>query len=107
MKRAYAVIRYIAFSFLVTLCATVFTAPVMALYFGEISFFALIINPVAIPMAFISMLLTVLVAVFADLPFVGAALGDILELLYSLLSSFAKVLSNNFVTCFIFVCSFS
>ena len=110
MKRAYAVIRCIAFSFLVTLCATLFTAPVMALYFGEISFFALIINPVAIPMAFGSMLLTVLVAVFADFPFVGAALGDILELLYSLFSSFAKVVSNNFTTSvslrypFFFVC---
>lgn len=98
MKKTYAAIRYIAFSFLVTLCATLFTAPVMALYFGEISFFAFIINPVAIPMAFISMVLTVLIVAFANFPFVGAALGDALELLYSLFSSFAKMVSNNFTT---------
>ena len=83
MKCVYKIIKGIAFSLLITLCATLFTAPVMSLYFSEMSFFSFAVNPIAIPVAFASMLLTVLCLIFGNIPLVGAMLCKAFVFLYT------------------------
>jgi len=98
MRLSYALARKIAFSLLVTLCATLFTAPVLSLYFSEISYFSFVMNPVAIPMAFVSMLLTLFSLFFGKTAFAGAFICDIFDFIYLKFESFVHFVARNFTT---------
>lgn len=82
----------------VSLFATLFTAPVLAVYFSEVSYFAVIANIVAVPCAFVSVLLSVLILALGGIPFLGTAMAWAFKTVYSLLSAFASLCSDNLGT---------
>ncbi len=98
MKLTYRLVRKIVLSLLVTLCATLFTVPVMSLYFSSVSFFSVLTNPIAVTMAFISVLLTVLCLIFGGIPFIGAVLCSVFEFLYKLFYDLTCTISQSFDT---------
>lgn len=87
-------------SVLVSLCATLFTAPVLAVYFSEVSVFAVAANLVAVPCAFVSVSVAVVVLVLGDVPLIGKASIAVFRAVYALLRAFASFCSDNFETSF-------
>lgn len=98
MKLAYRITRKIVLSLLVTLCATLFTVPVMSLYFSSASFFSVLTNPLAVTMAFVSVLLTVLCLIFGGIPYAGVSLCAFFEFLYKIFYRLAIAISQGFDT---------
>lgn len=98
MKLAYKLARGVAFSLLLTLCASLFTIPLMSLYFSSASFFSVITNPITVPMAFISVLITLLCFIFGGIPFIGALLCDGFNALYGIFKDFVISVSWSFDT---------
>ncbi len=98
MRFAYKLAGKFLFSLLITLCATLFTAPIMALFFNEISFVSVVMNFVAIPFAFLSLLLSVLVLLAGNIPFVGEMVCKIFTVLYDAFEAFAQLVAANFTT---------
>ncbi len=98
MRMPMKLLRMFLSSVAVSLCATLFTAPVLSIYFSEISYFAVIANIVAVPCAFISVLVAVLVLLFGNIPLLGTALAAVFKAVYYFLSSFAWLCSDNLET---------
>ena len=98
MKRSYAIVRRVLFSMLVTLAATLFTVPVLSLYFSETSFFAIVMNPIAIPMAFVSMILSIICAAFGGVPIVGTSACKVFEWLFKVFTLFVEWVNATFTT---------
>lgn len=94
MRLPFRILRYLLFSLLMTVCAMLFTAPVMALYFSRISFFAVAMNLIAVPMAFVSVVLSILVLVFGMIPYVGAFICLTFDKLYHAFRVLVKYLGD-------------
>ncbi len=98
MKTPYRIFRKILFSLIISLCATLFTAPVMSLYFSEISFVSAFTNLLAVPMAFVSMLLTLLCIAFGSVPLIGAVICSAFSFLYNGFEQAVKFAADSFTT---------
>ncbi len=98
MKRLMKVLKGLAFSLLISLCATLFTAPVMSVYFSEISFVSVLTNLFAVPMAFASMVFTLLTLVFGKVPLLGAVIIKAFTALYTGFEVLIKFLADTFTT---------
>jgi hypothetical protein len=98
MRLLYKAVRAVLASLIVTVCAVLFTAPVMAAVFGELSFFAVVMNAFAVPMAFVSMLLTLSVLFFGNIPIAGEMLCDLYNGLFSGFEALTDSVSSSFET---------
>lgn len=98
MRLPMKLLRAFLSSIAVSLCATLFTAPVLSIYFSEISYFAVIANLVAVPCAFVSVSVAVLVLVLGNVPLLGGALAAVFKAAYYVLSSFAAFCSDSLET---------
>lgn len=79
----------------VSLSASLFTVPALSIYFSETSFFAVIMNIVAVPIAFISMSLTIAVVALADIPILGYLAVNALQGVYAFLKWIAAVITGH------------
>ena len=95
MRLAFRAVKSALFSIFMTLCAVIFTAPVMAVYFGSTSLSALATNFIASPMAFLSVVLSVAVLVFGSIPLIGAFICSAFDALYLNFERLIKFLSDN------------
>ncbi len=100
MRLPMRILRGFLGSVFVSLCATVFTALVLSVYFSEVSVFAVIANLFAVPCAFVSVSLAVVIIIFGDVPLVGRAACAAFRAVYALLKSFAGFCSDHFETSF-------
>lgn len=98
MRLPMRLLRAFLSSVAVSICATLFTAPVLSVYFSEISYFAVIANLVAVPCAFVSVSVAVLVLILGNIPIFGGALAAVFKAVYYVLSSFAAFCSDNLET---------
>lgn len=98
MKKSFALLRRLLLSLTASLCASLVTIPVLALYFSETSFLAVITNLVAVPCASLSVVLALLVLVFSFIPPVSAVLCAVFAALYEFLCAFASLIADNFKT---------
>ena len=98
MRLPFKVLRKLLFALVVTLCATLFTAPVISLYFSEISFFSFVMNLIAIPMAFLSMVLTLLCLVFGGSAFLGDTVCALFDGLFEVFENFVHLVARSFTT---------
>ncbi len=97
-KPSFKIVRAAVFSLIVSLCATLFTAPVMSLYFSEISFVSVLTNLFAVPMAFASMLLTLIVLIFGNIPIIGELISRIYTFLYNAFEALIKLFADRLTT---------
>lgn len=98
MRLPMRLMRVFLSSIAASLCATLFTAPVLSIYFSEISYFAIVANLVAVPCAFVSVSVAILVLVLGNIPLLGGALAAVFKAVYYVLSSFAAFCSSNLET---------
>lgn len=96
MKLLFKVARAIMFSVMMTVCATLFTVPVLALYFDSLSLASVFTNFVAIPMATISIFLCVAVLAIGGVPFLGESICYLFDFIYELFEDFVVLCSNSF-----------
>ena len=94
MRYLYGIVRYFLLSLAVTVCATLFTAPVLAMYFSEISYFSVVMNLVAIPMATVSMILTLISFALGD-SFIGQGVGKAFSALYGAFEGLIHTVSRS------------
>ncbi len=97
-KTPYKIVRKFLSSLLVSFCASLFTVPVMSLYFSEVSFVSVFTNLIAVPMAFISVLLTLLTLAFGNFPIIGRIICLLYEKIYTLFEKTVEYIADNFVT---------
>lgn len=98
MKSVFRVLRKIIYSLVVTVCASLFTVPVLSMYFSEFSFFALFVNPIAVPLVFASMVLAILLLLFSGVPVAGYVIAAAIEGIYHFFETVAAMLSDTFTT---------
>lgn len=97
-KAPYKLVRRFASSVLVSFCASLFTIPVMSLYFSEVSFVSVFTNLIAVPMAFVSVLLTLLTLLLGSVPVIGQLICLLYGNIYNLFEKTAEYISDSFVT---------
>ncbi len=94
MKRFYKILRKLMTAAAISLSCSLITVPLIALYFGETSFVSVPANLVMVPISTVSMVLSVPLAVFAKVPFIGKALAAVFEFLYAVTKSIADVATS-------------
>ncbi len=98
MKLGMRALRGFLSSVAVSLCATLFTAPILSIYFSEISYFAVLANLFAVPCAFVSVVLAVVLMLLGDIPLLGGGAAAAFRAVYSMLKAFASFCSDNLET---------
>ena len=98
MKRLYKIFRPLALATVVSVSASAFTVPVLALYFGSVSFVSVAANFVAVPCSDYSMVLLVAVFLTEKIPFVGQVSVFLFEALYRFLVLFSEFMTKSFET---------
>ena len=98
LKEFFAIGRKAVNAVAVTVCASLFTVPVLSVYFSEFSFFAVFVNPVAVPLVFVSMVLGLLLLLFSGIPGVSYLLISATESVYAAFRNSAQWLSDTFQT---------
>ncbi len=98
MRKLYKIFRPVVLSAIVSLSASAFTVPVLALYFGKVSFVAVISNFIAVPCSDYSMILLILIFIFGKIPIIGALPIFLFETVYDFLLSFSGFMAKNFET---------
>ena len=98
LKRLYKVFRPIVLAALVSTSASAFTVPIIAMYFGEVSFISVIANFVAVPCSDYSMVLLVAVFFTGKIPIIGRLSVFLFEALYGFLLAFSEFMTRTFIT---------
>lgn len=96
MKRLYKAFRPIVLAAIVSTSASAFTVPVLALYFGQVSFISVAANFVAVPCSDYSMILLAAVFFTGKIPIIGKASVFLFESLYKFLVAFSRFMAANF-----------
>ncbi|MBE6609266.1 MAG: ComEC/Rec2 family competence protein [Ruminococcaceae bacterium] len=94
MKALHKILKTAFLAISVSLSASLFTVPALSMYFNETSFFAVIMNVVAVPTAFVSMSLTIAVITLADIPVLGYLAVSSLQGIYAFLKWLAAELTG-------------
>lgn len=91
-------IKALALSATASLSASLFTVPALSLYFNEFSFVSVVMNLIAIPIAFISLILVIATLCFGGIPFAGQGIIFLFEGTYGALSGFASFVNDKLIT---------
>ncbi len=94
MKRMFKYLRRFISAVGISAVCSLVTAPLAWLYFGETSFVSVPANLVAVPVSTISMILTIPLLFFADVPLLGRALAEIFTFLYNITRAFADMMTS-------------
>lgn len=95
MKGAHRRLKAFFLTLLVSLSASLFTVPALSLYFSETSFFAVIMNIIAVPLAFVSMSLTIATLALADIPILSYLAVNALQGVYAFLKWIAALITRH------------
>ncbi len=98
MKRLYKVFKALVLATVVSASASAFTVPVIAMYFGEVSFVSVAANLIAVPCSDYSMILLVAVFITGKIPIIGKLSVFLFEALYTFLVSFSRFMTKSFET---------
>ncbi len=78
----------------ISLCCSLVTVPILAVYFNETSFLSIPANLVAVPLSSVSMVLTLPLLFFANVPILGELFGAVFTFLYDITRSFAELMTS-------------
>ncbi len=98
MKGIYKVFKPLVLATVVSASASAFTVPVIAMYFGQVSFISVAANFIAVPCSDYSMLLLVAVFITGKIPIIGRLSVFLFEALYGFLLSFSEFMTKSFET---------
>ncbi len=98
MKGIYRVFKALVLATVVSTSASAFTVPVIAMYFGQVSFISVAANFVAVPCSDYSMILLVAVFITGKIPILGKLSVFLFEVLYAFLLSFSRFMTKSFET---------
>lgn len=98
MKGLYKVFKPLVLATIVSASASAFTVPVIAMYFGQVSFISVAANFVAVPCSDYSMILLVAVFFTGKIPIIGKISVFLFEALYGFLVSFSEFMTKSFET---------
>lgn len=98
MKGIYKVFKPLVLAAVVSASASAFTVPIIAMYFGQVSFISVAANFVAVPCSDYSMILLVAVFFTGKIPLVGKISVFLFEALYGFLVSFSEFMTKSFET---------
>lgn len=82
-------------AFKLTLSATLFTFPIIALAYGNISFIGLLVNLIAGPVITFAMFVAIVLMITCNVPFVGQFAADFFELIYLLIQKLSNFIALN------------
>jgi len=94
MKHAIKWLNPLLLAVIISLSASLFTVPVLSMYFNEASFFSVIMNIIAVPLATISMTLVIATLIFANAPILNLILPKALEWVYAFLKGSAAFVTD-------------
>ena len=94
-KRSIKIINVVWGAFKVTLSATLFTFPILAVTYGNISFIGLLVNLIAGPVITVAMFIAIILMITCSVPFIGSFTAAVFEFLYILIQRFSNVIALN------------
>ena len=80
-------------AFKITLAASLFSFPIIALAYGNISFIGLLINVIAGPIITLAMFVAIILMVTCNIPFIGDWTATVFELLYAVIQKGSNLLA--------------
>lgn len=98
MKRLYKLARSAVLAAVVSISASAFTVPIIAMYFGSISVISVAANFIAVPCSDYSMILLAAVFITGKIPIIGRVSTFLFELLYGFLVAFSEFTAKSFQT---------
>lgn len=98
MKKSFALLRKLLLSLTASLSASLFTVPVLSMYFSETSFVAVLANLAALPCASLSVVSALLLLLFSFSAPVSSLLSAVFTALYAFLCGFSSFIADNFKT---------
>ncbi len=94
LKSIFKLIRKFVSAIGVSTVCSLITAPIMALYFGKTSMVSVLANLVAVPLSTVSLVISIPLLLFADIPFICSALAFVFTISYRLLIEFSKLATS-------------
>lgn len=98
MKGLYRLARPLILAAVVSISASAFTVPIIAMYFGSVSVISVAANFIAVPCSDYSMILLAAVFLTGKIPIIGRVSTFLFEALYGFLVSFSEFTAKNFQT---------
>lgn len=82
-------------AFKITVFATLFSFPIIAMVYGNISLIGVLANLVAGPAITVAMFAAIILMVTCNIPFVGTVAVDVFEFIYGLIEKFSNLTAMN------------
>lgn len=82
-------------AFKLTLSATLFSFPILAIAYGNISLIGILVNLVAGPVITLAMFVAIILMITCKLPFIGEAMAEIFEFIYEIIQKGSNLIALN------------